>query len=123
MVCWKQGWSGTPQELFAEPSHVMSRRHVERLNMWPEIAGMIRASDAGADMEERIALADDWIASFGPGPYELDQRQDLSMEVLGWSSLYDLSGGEQGGSWNHPVESSWRTRSRLLGATWWECQG
>ena len=81
----------------------MSTGHLERLKMWPEIAGMIRASDEGIEMEERIALADDWIAKYGPGPYELDQRQDPLVEVLGWSSLDDLSGDEHGGSWSRSV--------------------
>ena len=82
------------QGLIAEPSHVMSTRHVER---WPEIAGMIRETDARVEMKERIALADEWIGKHGPGPYELDHREEPSMEVLGWSSLDDLSGGEHGG--------------------------
>ena len=93
LVCWKQGFSDVLQGLIAEPSHVMSKRHMERLKMWPRISGMIRESEPGPDMEDRIALANEWIFKYGPGPYELDHRPDASLTVLGWSSVIDFAGG------------------------------
>ena len=33
LVCWKVIWPGTRQGLIAEPSHVMSTRHVDRLKI------------------------------------------------------------------------------------------